>query len=235
MANKTSVIGPARPRALGRSSRRRLFTVPQNKDLKRLVRARMAETGENYTQALTHVQGLPDLEPLPAAWHITGSRAQDYEAGILPEVTYGGDRIAQLRLRPAVDKPTGFGALVQTIASPRYVGRRVRFNAVMRTRGVTDWAGLWLRVDDANGTLVLDNMQDRALRGTTDWTEAAIVLDVAEQARRLLFGALLSGAGAVDLSRLGFEEVGEDVPATTAIIMSPLPDQPQSLDFGAVS
>jgi len=33
--------------------------VPQNKDLKRLVRARMAETGENYTQALTHVQGLP--------------------------------------------------------------------------------------------------------------------------------------------------------------------------------
>jgi protein-L-isoaspartate(D-aspartate) O-methyltransferase len=30
-----------------------LSTVPQNKDLKRLVRARMAETGENYTQALT--------------------------------------------------------------------------------------------------------------------------------------------------------------------------------------
>jgi protein-L-isoaspartate(D-aspartate) O-methyltransferase len=30
-----------------------LFTVPQNKDLKRLVRARMAETGENYTQART--------------------------------------------------------------------------------------------------------------------------------------------------------------------------------------
>jgi hypothetical protein len=28
-------------------------TVPQHKDLKRLVRARMDETGENYTQALT--------------------------------------------------------------------------------------------------------------------------------------------------------------------------------------
>jgi protein-L-isoaspartate(D-aspartate) O-methyltransferase len=33
-----------------------LFTVPQNKDLKRLVRARMAETSENYTQALTTFQ-----------------------------------------------------------------------------------------------------------------------------------------------------------------------------------
>jgi protein-L-isoaspartate(D-aspartate) O-methyltransferase len=34
-----------------------LFPVPQNKDFKRLVRARMAETGENYTQALTALLG----------------------------------------------------------------------------------------------------------------------------------------------------------------------------------
>ena len=55
--------------------------MPQNKDLKRRVRARMAETGENYTQALTHLLGQVALEPLPPAWHITGSRASDYEAG----------------------------------------------------------------------------------------------------------------------------------------------------------
>lgn len=30
--------------------------MPQNKDLKRLVRARMAETGENYTRALARVR-----------------------------------------------------------------------------------------------------------------------------------------------------------------------------------
>jgi protein-L-isoaspartate(D-aspartate) O-methyltransferase len=34
-----------------------LFPVPHNKDLKRLVRARMAKTGENYTQALTALLG----------------------------------------------------------------------------------------------------------------------------------------------------------------------------------
>jgi protein-L-isoaspartate(D-aspartate) O-methyltransferase len=33
-----------------------LSTVPQNKDLKRLVRARMAEAGENYTRALTALE-----------------------------------------------------------------------------------------------------------------------------------------------------------------------------------
>jgi hypothetical protein len=205
--------------------------VPQNKDLKRLVRTRMAETGENYTQALTRVQGQSqaDLETLPSPWQITGSRAPDYEAGLLRGTTHGVDRIAQLRLRPAVSEPTGFGALVQRIAAPRYLGRRVRFSAMVRVTAVTGWAGLWLRVDGPSGVLMIDNMQDRALRGTTDWTPASIVLDVAEQARILLFGALLSGAGAVDLARLRFEEADEAVPPT----VPPLPDEPQSLDFGA--
>jgi hypothetical protein len=53
--------------------------MPQNKDLKRLVRARMAASGENYTQALVHVRAGEWLDPLPAAWHLTGSRADDYE------------------------------------------------------------------------------------------------------------------------------------------------------------
>jgi hypothetical protein len=209
-----------------------LFTVPQNKDLKRLVRARMAETGENYTQALTGLLGLVNLDPLPAVWHITGSRAGDYEAGLLPGVSYGGERVAQLRLRSAVFEPAGFGGLMQSIAAARYLGRRIRFSAMARTCEVSGWAGLWLRVDGpggtlGGGTLVVDNMQDRPLRGTTDWTVASIVLDVAREAAELHFGAVLSGAGAMDLARLRFEEVGEDIPVTAG----PLPDEPQ-LDFG---
>jgi hypothetical protein len=135
--------------------------MPKKKDLKRLVRTRMGETGENYTQALTHV----------------------------------------------------------------------RFSALLRAWEVTDWAGLWLRVDGPSGILRLDNMQDRPLRQTTDWTEASIVLDVAPQAMELHFGALLSGPGAVDLARPRFEEVGEDVPLT----IGRLPDEPQALDFGQES
>ncbi|MGH3420902.1 MAG: hypothetical protein ACRDOD_15115, partial [Streptosporangiaceae bacterium] len=161
--------------------------MPQNKDLKRLVRARMAfpvkGTGENYTQALAHLQGQAALEPLPAAWRMTGNRRADYEAGLLPGVSYDGDRVARLRLRADVAEPAGFGALVQTIGAPRYLGRRVCFSAMLKATGVTNWAGLWLRVDGVNSTLVLDNMEDRPLSGTTDWTPASIVLDVAEQAR----------------------------------------------------
>jgi hypothetical protein len=203
--------------------------VPQNKDLKRLVRTRMAETGENYTQALTHLQDRAALEPLPRAWRMTGGRAAEYEAGLLPGAANDGDRIAQLRLRPAVAEPSGFGAFVQSIAALRYLGRRVSFSAMVKATEVTGWAGLWLRVDGPNGVLVIDNMEDRALRGTTDWVQAAIVLDVSDQARVILFGALLSGAGAIDLTRLRFEEASDTVPTT----IPTLPDEPQALDFGA--
>jgi len=58
------------------------------------------------------------------------------------------------------------------------------------------------------------------------------VLDVAEQAKILLFGALVSGAGAIDLTRLRFEEADPDMPVTAAESWV-LPEEPQALDFGA--
>lgn len=207
--------------------------MPQNKDLKRLVRARMAETGERYTQALAHVLSLTELESLPAAWHLTGSHRRDYEVGLLPAtIAHDGNRVVQLRLRPGIPDPEGFGALMQSIAATRYLGRRVRFSATLRAREVTGWAGLWLRIDGPGGPLTIDNMEDRPLRQTTDWTQADTVLDVPRQATKLHFGALMSGAGALDLTRPRFGEVSESVPVTGPITADPLPDEPQALDFG---
>ena len=208
--------------------------MPQDKDLKRLVRARMAQTGERYTQALTHVLSLTKLDPLPSAWFITGDRSADYDVGLLPvDITHDGNRVVQLRLCSAVSEPTGFGALMQSIAATRYRGRRVRFSAAVRAQEVTDWAGLWLRIDGPHGVLAMDNMQDRPLRHSTDWTRAHIVLDVPPEATELHFGALLSGAGAIDLTQPRFEETGQTDPVT--VTARSLPDEPQALDFGLTS
>ena len=175
--------------------------MPQNKDLKRLVRARMAETSENYTQALTSLLSQTELDPLPGGWHMAGTRPADYAAGLLPRGrAYDGKRVIQLRFR-AAEPPTGFGTVMQSIDAERYRGRRVRFSAMIRGEEIGDWAGTWLRVDAANRTRALDNMSDRPLRGTAVWTESANVLDVDEDAASVHFGVLLSGAGAVDLAR----------------------------------
>jgi hypothetical protein len=63
--------------------------------------------------------------------------------------------------------------------------------------------------------------------GTTGWQEHALVLDVAAAAT-IAFGAGLSGAGELLVSKLAFEEVGEDVPVTAG---PHRPRQPQNLDF----
>ena len=173
------------------------------------------------------------LEPLAAAWVMTGSHAPDYEAGLLPKsITYNGGRVVRLRLRVADSEPLGFGALMQCIATTRYLGRRVRFSAMARAVEVTGRAGLWLRVDGPGGELAIDNIEDRPLRRVTGWIEAAIVLHVPEQAAALNFGALLGGAGALDLAGLRFEEAAADVAVTAAPDrVSPLPEEPQGLDF----
>jgi|SRR5689334_5596250 hypothetical protein len=140
--------------------------------------------------------------------------------------------MVQLRLRPARRETDGFGALMQSISATRYLGRRIRFGAIVRAQEVTGWAGLWLRVDGPQGMIAIDNMHDRALSQTTDWAPASIVLDVPDIATELHFGVLLSGAGAVDLTRPWFGEADQDVPVTAAPFRSaPLPDQPQGLDF----
>ena len=206
--------------------------MPNHKDLKRLVRTRMTETGENYTQALSAVLSAPGLEPVPAPWCISGTHHVNYQAGLLPGTsTYDGSRVVRLRLREGVADAVGFGTLMQSISAGRYTGRRVRFAAAIRAHEVGDWAGLWLRVDTASGPHDIDNMHDRAIRQTTPWQEASVVLDIPEEATSLHFGVLLSGAGAVDLARPRFETVSTDVPVT-AKPSPPLPDEPQALNFG---
>jgi len=206
--------------------------VPQHKDLKRLVRTRMAETSENYTQALTALLGETRLDPLPDGWFMAGTHPREYGAGLLPRAcAYDGKRVIRLRFR-ATDPPGGFGTVMQSIDAARYQGSRVRFSAMIRGQEIGHWAGAWLRVDTAAGAQALDNMQDRALRGTAGWTPAANVLDVPEDATSVHFGVLLAGAGAVDLARPRFEVVGRDVPVTQ-VTRRPLAPEPRGLDFGA--
>jgi RNA polymerase sigma factor (sigma-70 family) len=159
-------------------------------------------------------------------WRVAPS---DYEFG-LAEGTFEGRRVASLRstVKPARD----FGACRQEIAADDYRGKRVRFAAALKAVDVTNgWAGLWLRVDGAQrgAPLAFDNMEDRAVKGTTGWQRHAIVLDVALEAELVVFGALVVGEGELLLADLVFEEVSRDTPVTG--LEQHRPRRPQNLDF----
>jgi hypothetical protein len=39
---------------------------------------------------------------------------------------------------------SSFGTLMQQISAKNYAGKRVRFRALVKTRDVSNWAGLWM-------------------------------------------------------------------------------------------
>lgn len=152
-------------------------------------------------------------EPLPEGW--MAGNTKDYDIGVDREIVNEGKASAYIRSKTPT--PESFGTIVQSFSADEYVGKRVRMSAFVKADKITEWAGLWMRVDGEgkeNRALSFDNMQSRPIKGTLDWKEYEIVLDVPDQSRRITFGILLSGPGQAWLDDFMFEVVTEDVPVT---------------------
>ncbi|HEY1936487.1 MAG TPA: hypothetical protein VGJ33_00965 [Candidatus Angelobacter sp.] len=52
-----------------------------------------------------------------------------------------------------------------------------------------------MREDGETPALAFDNMQDRHLIGTTEWTQYSITMPVHPEANQLSFGVLINGTG----------------------------------------
>ena len=160
-------------------------------------------------------------------WWMAGSHTKEYAHGIAPGEQMEGKPVALVQC--TAPEPSGFGTLMQMIAPDEYRSQRVRFSGLLRTADVGGWAGLWMRVDGPaqSSPLAFDNMEGRALKGTTDWQPCEVVLDVAAEARAIGLGVILRGGGEVRIAGLRFEPVSADVPTTEPR----RPKHPLNLDF----
>ncbi|MBV9231264.1 MAG: hypothetical protein JOZ18_18275 [Chloroflexi bacterium] len=165
------------------------------------------------------------------SWFMAGSHPKDYEQGIDTNTSYNGKNSAYMASKVA--EPSGFGTLMQMFQADNYRNKRMRFSAAVKSEEDEDWAGLWMRVDgpEQGKSLGFDNMQNRPIKGTTDWQEYAVVLDVPQESVYVAFGILIDGKGKVWLSNVQFEEVGADVPVTSSEGQREYPDSPGNLDF----
>lgn len=166
---------------------------------------------------------------LPSEWYKAGSNPGSYEMGIDKSAGYNGKNAATIKsVKVEID---GFGTLMQDFLAEKYKGKRIRMSGYMKSENVADWAGFWLRVDQENSNqpLSFDNMEGRAVKGTTDWKKYEIVLDVPHKASSIAFGALLSGAGQIWFDDLKFEVVDNSVLVTGKI--STDAKEPLNLDF----
>ena len=129
---------------------------------------------------------------------------------------------------------------MQMFDASQYHGKRLRMTAFVKTLEVTEWAGLWMRVDGSDGkALAFDNMEDRPIKGRTGWRSYSVTLEVGDAAQAIAFGVLLAGGGRVFVDDFSFEVVRSDVPITgflrprggTRPLEGAQPASPRNLDF----
>lgn len=150
----------------------------------------------------------------PNGWFRAGSKPKSYEMGIAKGAGEDGKNCATIK---SIEKEiVGFGTLMQECLPGEYLGKRVRMTGLVKSENVASWAGLWFRVDQAGSkqSLSFDNMYDRPIKGTTNWTRCEIVLDVPSNASLLAYGALLNGTGQIWFDAIKFEIVDATVPLT---------------------
>nr|GFD16009.1 hypothetical protein [Tanacetum cinerariifolium] len=84
-----------------------------------------------------------------------------------------------------------------------FKGKTLKLSGFLKTNQVQDgYAGLWMRVDGAEGVLAFDNMKSRPVQGTTDWQQYAISLPLSDEAEAIYIGGLLPAAGTMWLDDL---------------------------------
>ncbi|MHA3047742.1 S41 family peptidase [Riemerella anatipestifer] len=75
-----------------------------------------------------------------------------------------------------------------------YDGKKITLSGYIKTENVTDgYAGLWMRIDPK---IAFDNMGNRGITGTTDWTKYEVTLNMNPQkTKNIVIGGLLVGKG----------------------------------------
>lgn len=124
------------------------------------------------------------------------------------DAAYGATlhKAADMAKRAPQTAGPNFGVATGSFPVQAAAGKRIHYSGYIKTENITrGFAGLWWRVDGASGVLAFDNMQDRGVKGITDWKRYEIDLPVAAEAKNINFGALHAGDGSAWFDGLSVE------------------------------
>ena len=166
-------------------------------------------------------------EPLPRPW--AHHNQENYEAGVTTDNPFTGKYSAYIRSREV--EGNTMGTLWQAIKPrPDWFGERVRMTLYMKTLGVKDAVGLFMRVSTYGGLINYDYMYDRVVHGDTDWHKQMIVLDIPRDTSLIDFGVWIIGKGEVQVDEFRFDVVDNKLRVTGTSEKIEF-SQPENLDF----
>lgn len=177
-----------------------------------------------------HLSKIPKpVEPitagLPAGWQRTpGGTGDQYSINVDKNVRHGGTASASIRFScGSLDE--SWASLGQAVAADDYRGKRVRLTGWLKTADA-EGAGIWMRIDGEKHMFGFDNMSNRLVKGTTDWKQYSVVLDVPAEAVNIYFGTLVWENGQVWSDDFALEIVDKSVASTDINGGGPKEDNP---------
>jgi hypothetical protein len=169
---------------------------------------------------------------LPVGWYKSGTALDSYKISLEKKLGHDGKNAISIKSSSPAIK--GFASLMQSALPDKFLVRRVRMSAWMKTQNCNDWAGFFLRADQEGNeqALSFDNMMDRGVKGTTDWKKYEIVVDIPAKTTVISYGGMISGTGQIWFNDFKFEIVDNNISTTGKGNAYPLPQhEPNNLDF----
>jgi hypothetical protein len=145
---------------------------------------------------------------------LTSDVETGFHVGIDENTARSGNKSAIVRAKKP--NPELHNTIFQAIRADGYRGKRIRVSGYLKTESA-DVGWLWVRVDSADGTLCMDNMQNRPARGTTDWTRYDLIIDIPDDALGFSYGLGLTGNGAAWADDFSVEIVDRSVATTNNV------------------
>jgi hypothetical protein len=176
--------------------------------------------------------GFTQSDKIIKGWFKSGNKPDSYKTGIDNTVFKNGQK--SVFIESTDNNIEGFTTIMQTCNAKNYSGTKIKMSGYIKSENLSDWAGMWLRIDPKAGSepLGFDNMQDRPIKGTSDWTKCEIIMDIPEESGTLNFGVLISGTGKIWFDNVSIEILDNNIPKTIKDSnISMVPEKPQNLDF----
>ncbi len=178
--------------------------------------AKSAKTTDDPSEALAYETAL--VQWLKAnennAWGINATRI-DKSAGRNTGPS-NPDRNAEL-LESTSAQPQRFGTLFyddqKSLVESNRLGRRVRYTVPLRTENAQG-AGIWFVVFSGE-RVVGFGRTSRPINGTTKWNKYDVILDLPQDATRLVYGLSMNGTGKIWSDGMDITAIG-DIPQTQA-------------------
>ena len=152
-------------------------------------------------------------------WFLAGSQPESYEIGLETNSEKAGNVAFLKSIKSPID---GFGTIMQSFEPLDYLGKKIKLTGYIKADNIEEWSAMWMRIDGfkdgKSEVLGFDNMQDRQIKGTKDWKQYEIILDVPKEAKYISYGVLIGGTGKILIDSFKFEIIEDKKESTGNVV-----------------